>query len=121
MHFVKQGNREELAEIFSKSQSICGLSKPSDKIQKTDSLVFREDHAVAEDETTFRGTSAEGILSYPNASVWGLHLCDPTSQEALLSDVLERFWELDVLEILTALKCTVLNSSQRGRQLDPFH
>ena len=61
-------------------------------MRESNSLVFREGPTVAEDETTLRGTVVESVVPHPDTCFRDLYCLEPTSQEALLSDELERVW-----------------------------
>ena len=94
-------------------RNICGRLTPFRRTcEKSYSLAFWKDPAVAEDEALFHRAVVEGIITYLDAYFRNLYFCKSTPLEALLTDELEKVWQLDALEIVTDLKRTVLNSPQ---------
>ena len=90
-------------------------------MRKSNSLVFRKGPAVAEDETTLRGTVVESVVPHPNTCFRDLYRLEPTSEEALLSDVLKRVWELDAPEIFAVFKYVVLDSFKGCWKFDTLY
>ena len=103
--------------------SVCEqfiTSAPTNIMRKIKSLAFHEEFAVAEDEDASHGAVVEGVLLCADARFRDLYRLESAFLEAVFSDVLERVWQLDVLEILTALKCVILNPLQCRWEFDTF-
>ena len=73
-------------------------------ITSPNSLIFREDPPVAEDDGVPRGTVSEGVLAGLDARLRNPHCREFASRKALLLDVLEGVRQCDALKIPTILE-----------------
>ena len=96
------------------------VSRMSNRTEKSNSLVLREDPPVAEDETSLCRTPHEGGFLCCNAFLQNLHLCKPASPEARISDILKEVRQCDAPKIFTVIEYVMLYSLQRVWQPHVF-